>query len=241
MNIVALQTARAGSKSVIDKNITKVNHLPLFYHNIQECLKTDLVEKIFISTDCDFIKKYIFPDKVKIIDRPAYLCEDHSSHKETMKHGVEIIEKTLGKKIDYILILLGNSCGVSSEDIENSIDILKEYPQYDSVESVSKFNMFNPFRALKIVDNKIETFMKEEEITTKKQNAFASDKNSAGDVYFFNGSFWLTKRENIFSETGKMPYPWLGENIYPYVQDTWMEVDDKWQLEFLKNKTEKEK
>ena len=59
------------------------------------------------------------------------------------------------------------------------------------------------------------------------------------EIYnFFNGSFWLTRRKNIFSNTGKLPYKWLGNNIYPYIQKTCMEVDDKWQLEFLKNKME---
>jgi CMP-N-acetylneuraminic acid synthetase len=238
MKIVALQTARAGSKSVPNKNITEVDGYPLFYHNILECLKTNSVEKVFISTDCQFIKKYDFPDKVQIIDRPAFLCEDNSSHKETMKHGIKAIEESLNREVDYVLILLGNSCGMSADDIEKSIDILQNNPQYDSVESVSKFNMFNPFRAMKIVDNKIETFLEEKQIIANKNNNLINDKKSAGDIYFFNGSFWLTRRKNIFSNTGKLPYKWLGNNIYPYIQKTCMEVDDKWQLEFLKNKME---
>jgi len=241
MKIVALQTARAGSKSVKNKNITKVDGVPMFYHNIKQCLGTDLVEEIFISTDCDFIKNYNFPDRVRVIDRPTHLCADDSSHKEVMRHGVRVIEETLKKEIDYILVLLGNSCGISSKDIEMSMEILQNNPQYDSVESVSKFNMFNPFRAMKIIDNKIETFLKEEEILIKREGVSISDKKSAGDVYFFNGSFWLTRKKNIFSESGKLPYQWLGENIYPFIQDTWMEVDDHWQLQFLKNKMEKTK
>lgn len=241
MSIFALQTARAGSKSVPDKNILEVNGAPLFYHNIVECEKSSLVEKIFISTDCEFIKKFPMSNKVQIINRPKSLCKDLSSHKETMKHAILEIEKSVKKEVDLVLVLLGNSCGLREADITKAYQIMLENPSIDSVESVSKFNMFNPFRALTISDGYLETFLPEEEIDLYKKNDLINDKNSAGNIYFFNGSFWLTRRKNIFSSKGKMPYQWLGEKIYPYVQDVIMEVDDWWQLQFLKNKLTQER
>ena len=87
--IVALQTARAGSKSVPNKNITDVGGHPLFYHNIVSCLGAKSIEKVFISTNCEFIKNYELPNGIEIIHRPDHLCGDDSSHKETMKHGIE--------------------------------------------------------------------------------------------------------------------------------------------------------
>lgn len=236
VKIFALQTARAGSKSVPNKNIKIIDKKPLFYHNVSECEKNQLIKKIFISTDCDYIKNYNMSSKVQIIDRPKNLCLDYSSHKEVMKHAILEIEKQTKNKVDLILVLLGNSCGMKSEDISNAYKIIKENPSIDSVESVSKFNMFNPFRAMKIIDNKVETFLDEKEILENKRSNLINDKGSAGDIYFFNGSFWLTRRRNIFSKTGKLPYQWLGENVYPYIQETCMEIDDTWQLEFLKSK-----
>ena len=78
---------------------------------------------------------------------------------------------------------------MKSEDISNAYKIIKENPSIDSVESVSKFNMFNPFRAMKIIDNKVETFLDEKEILENKRSNLINDKGSAGDIYFFNGFF----------------------------------------------------
>ena len=49
---VALQTARSGSKSVKNKNISMVAGKPLFNLNFKAALNCELVDNVFVSTDC---------------------------------------------------------------------------------------------------------------------------------------------------------------------------------------------
>lgn len=223
--IVAIQTARAGSKSVPNKNISIVKDKPLFLHPIEKIKNSKLIEKVFITTDCSFIASNAGSD-VEIIKRPSYLCKDDSSHHDTMIHAINYIENKYNKKIDIIVFLLGNSLGSNSEKIDTAIEILMKDKKLDSVQSVSKFNMFNPYRAFKITDKKLQNFI------DVPDNS--SDKNSAGDIYYNNGSFFVCRRDIVLTKNGMNPFPWLGHNIFPFVEMTKMEVDDQWQLEFIK-------
>ncbi|MFT4850173.1 MAG: CMP-N,N'-diacetyllegionaminic acid synthase, partial [Sediminicola sp.] len=50
MNI-AIITARAGSKSIINKNILEVKGKPLIYYPIKASLDALKIDKVFVSTD----------------------------------------------------------------------------------------------------------------------------------------------------------------------------------------------
>ena len=55
MNVYALQTARAGSKSVPNKNIMNIKGKPLYLHNVQYALDSDLIKQVYVSTDYESI------------------------------------------------------------------------------------------------------------------------------------------------------------------------------------------
>tara|TARA_B100000287_G_C20268621_1_gene637035 strand:- start:319 stop:654 length:336 start_codon:yes stop_codon:yes gene_type:complete len=102
--------------------------------------------------------------------------------------------------------------------------------EIDSVQSVSKFNMFNPYRAYKISSSdRLKTIIDSSGIKS------ANDKNSAGDVWFNNGSFFICRRDIVLSKQGASPFPWLGYNILPFRESTKMEVDAAWQLKWMRN------
>lgn len=234
MNIAALQTARAGSKSVNNKNIMLVNNQPLFLFNVKAAKKSKYIEDIFVSTDCETIKELSYIYGYHIIDRPNNLCTDDASHYDTILHGLLEIEHNLGTKIDILIILLGNSRGATKEDIDNAIELLIRDSNADSVESVSELNMFNPFRAHKIINNKyLNTIIPQDQYKIHSTNKDINDKNTLGSVYFFNGSFWICKRNSILNNNGLLPFPWLGSNIIPYIQQPVFELDAEWQIKVI--------
>lgn len=236
--IYLLQTARSGSKSVKNKNILNINGLPLYLYNILYAKKSKYIKDIYVSTDDSFILKSANKYNYNTIDRPIELCQDDSSHLETIRHGVLEIEKAIGEEIDILAIVLGNSLGAKTEDLDKAIEILKNDKSLDSVTSVSRFNMFNPFRAHNICnDGILKTFMPQKYIKSMSQNVNINDRNSAGSIYFFNGSFWICRRRAIFDDNGLLPFSWVGQKSYAYVQDTTMELDDLWQLSFIREHT----
>jgi N-acylneuraminate cytidylyltransferase len=235
MNIYALQTARAGSKSVLNKNIMPIKGKELYLHNAQAALESKSIKDLYVSTDCEVIKSKSTEYGYKILDRSEKLAGDNASHHEVMKESLHQIETIIQEKIDILVVLLGNSMGCTYEDLDNAIQILISNPHADSVQSVSEFNMFNPFRAFKINDrNILETIVSQDTIQNNAKLQNINDKNSCGNTYFFNGSFWVCRRETILGN-GLLPFTWLGYNILPYIQNPVFELDASWQIEYLKN------
>lgn len=224
--ITALQTARAGSKSIPKKNLLEVNMHPLFAHSIRAARDCEQITSVWCSTDDEQIKSYSDFYDFEVIHRPPELSGDNDSHLEVIRHGVQEIERQIGVQ-DIIVVLLGNVVGIDGASLTQAIHMLEDY---DSVVSVSRFNMFNPFRAMQIHNDQLETFIPQQQIVTDTQ---ANDKNSAGDIYYCNGNFWISKRDVIFENDNNLPFQWLGKRIRPYVQDVFLELDAPWQQNYL--------
>lgn len=238
MSIAVLQTARSGSKSVLNKNIEMISGKPLFRHPLDKSLESNLIDHWFVSTDCPTIKQNITSlqdNRVNIINRPEYLSQDTSPHHDVMIHAIEEIESKIKNKLNIVVILLGNSLGSSADSLDWCIRKMNQNQSIDSIQSVCKFNMFNPYRAFS-VDEKTGLL---NNVVRLPNVANSNDKNFAGDMFFFNGSFWICRRDIITGKKGLNPFPWLGFNILPYVEETKMEVDAPWQMEFVKKVEEK--
>lgn len=234
-NIVALQTARSGSKSVPKKNLLEVDMHPLFAHSILAATSCELISSVWCSTDDDVIKSYSNFYNFKVIDRPVELSGDTDSHLEVIRHGVLEIEKQIGLQ-DIVVMLWGNVVGINGDNLSEAISMLEDY---DSVVSVSRFNMFNPFRAMQIQNDELVTFVPQQEIIndipTNMISDWPADKNSAGNIYYCNGNFWISKRNVIFQNDNNLPFQWLGKRIRPYVQDVFLELDAPWQKQYVQS------
>tara|TARA_Y100000592_G_scaffold71459_1_gene111238 strand:+ start:20015 stop:20740 length:726 start_codon:yes stop_codon:yes gene_type:complete len=229
LNVCALSTARAGSKSVLDKNILDANGSPLFSHPIRKANQSRYISAVFCSTNHSQIldqgKRYNYTP----IKRPQELCRDNSSHHEAIKHGVIEIEKVMGR-LDIIVVLLGNTLGAEAVDLDSAIESLGKN---DSVVSVNEMNMFNPSRSWVVRDGLCSTLFSPEAQSLSSGKGLPNDKNYLGNIYFFNGNFWIIKRECVFQK-GNNPFPWLGKSIKPYIQkEVFMEIDAPWQKDYL--------
>lgn len=234
--IVAIQTARKGSKSVVNKNILPVLGKPLFLHSIDIAKESQFIEDVYCSTDCGTIKSYSNASNFKVIDRPECLSGDSASHHDTMIHAILEIEKLKNQKIELIVFLLGNTISAPAIWLDACIEKMIKDDSIDSIQSVSRFNMFNPYRAHKINENgNLETFVSSAGVNS------ANDKNSAGDVWFNNGSFFICRRDIVVSKEGLNPFPWLGFNILPFKEKVKMEVDAPWQLDWIRSCYNEEK
>lgn len=233
--VIGIQTARAGSKSVPNKNITVVKGMPMYKHNLNGMTGCKLVDKVIITTDIDEIFQESHP-KLSILRRSSALSGDSASHSETIREALFKYENDNEEYFDIVVVTLGNSMSCNAHDLESAILKLTSSEDLSSVISVSKFNMFNPFRAyVKDEDNCLTTFIPQNEICSRSKDSI-NDKNSAGDIYYFNGGFWVIRREALIEEDGLLPFPWLGSNIGYFEQKTEMEIDDHWQLNYLANR-----
>ena len=233
MNIYALQTARAGSKSIINKNVLMIGDKPLFLHNLLYAKESKYISQVYVSTNIHMIFKFSLDYNYHTIRRPNQLCKDSSSHYEAICHGMRVIEDREQTDIDILVILLGNNLSAYTDDLDKGIKYLIDN-DVDSVMSVSRFDMFNPFRAYKKKEGLLDTIVSQSFIKENQKNHNINDKKAAGPVYFFNGSFWIVRKKSILENNGLLPFAWLGKKIYPLVQKDAIELDAEWQISYLK-------
>jgi CMP-N,N'-diacetyllegionaminic acid synthase len=236
-NVVALSTARAGSKSVPNKNIENIDGRPLLIHNLEYAIASSEIHSVYITTDIKEVSVFSKKLGFEIINRPNFLSGDNASHYETLVHGVLEIENRENSIIDIVVVLLGNNKCAYTEDLNKAISRLKAEQDLDSIISVAPYNMFNPFRAY--VSNKkgrLESFSPQDIIKERSIMRNINDKDSAGDILFFNGSFWVIRRDVLMNNNGMLPFTWLGNNIGYLIQSPeCMEVDAPWQMKLIKN------
>jgi len=229
MVIYSLQTARGGSKSVINKNMLNIEGKPLYKWNNDYSNQCPEIKKTFITTDIPDIIK----NEKNVIIRPKELCGDHSSHYDTIIHGLKEIESIENVSVDILVVLLGNNRGAYTQDLSVAIKMLTNDTKADSIMSVGNYTMFNPYRAYKYNNGYVDTYI-DQKITKKAVKSNHNNKDAYGEVYFFNGSFWVCRREAIIKNKGLLPFPWLGNNILIYEQEPYiMEIDSKWQITLL--------
>lgn len=231
VNVIAIQTARAGSKSVPNKNEMMIDGRPLFLHNLISAIDCNSIKHVYMSTDIPLAEKFADETGYTIIPRPKYLTGDKASHYETMKHGLEFAEEHRSKKVDILVVLLGNNRCAHTEDLNRAISKLMNDANLDSVISVGKYNMFNPLRAYRVGQHGNLANFSEFQESSLPKNKLINDKDVVGDVYFFNGSFWVMKRNSFLSNNGLQPFTWLGKKIGFIEQDaSCMEIDAEWQI-----------
>ncbi len=238
MLVAALQTARGGSVGVPGKNTLPVRGRPLFAHSLRAALRTPEIDGVWTSTDVPEIAAWAKASGCRVIDRPVELRGPSASHHETILHGLGRIEAEWGRQLDALVILLGNAAGAAAADLSAAVGALRDDAGLDSVESVSPFPMFNPFRALcRTEAGLLETIVPQAWIR-RHSSGLANDRRAAGEVLFFNGSFWAVRRRALLVDDGLLPFPWLGKRILPYVQPPRMELDEPWQLAVLAQQPE---
>jgi len=234
--VYALSTARAGSKSVPDKNLLDVLGKPLYLHNILASLENKYIKGTYLSTDIPRAIELAKEWKYEVIERPDELCQDHSTHDDTIRHGLLEIEKRIGHQLDVLVVMLGNTMNVNENDLNRGLEQLRNSPDADSVVTVIQANHFNPIRAYvakKGTKMGLTTYLDQREIQQRTAALDLSDKNSIGDIYFQNG-LWFLRRRAVMEAGGMLPFAWFGNNVEYLVQDPGLqEVDAEYQIKLL--------
>lgn len=214
--ILAIITARGGSKGLPKKNIKLLQDKPLIAWTLEQAQNCKYVDEVFVSTDCPEIAKVCEDFGVKIpFLRPDELASDAASSMDVVEHVINSLEKD-NKFFDYILLLEPTSPLRKKDDIANAIEKLFNNPDADGIISLGEVHMEHPMIVKKVTDEeKIVPYIEEIKKITQRQQA---DK-----AYFPYGVVYMVKTK-IFKEK-KMFYT---DNVIPYFIERWQnyEIDD---------------
>ena len=209
--IIAIIPARGGSKRIKNKNIKNFLSKPILYWTLKALKKSNLFNRIIVSTDSLKIKKMCLKLGVdEIIDRPKDLSDDITPTKPVIEHAIKNMKFKDHKKIKFICCIYPCNPFLSPNDLKNSFKILKKNLK-NFVFPVTEYP--HPIqRAFKFKDdNKIVFFDRKNEF--KRTQDLIKSFHDAGQFYWGTKNSWLSKKQMHSSSLGYIISKWRSVDI----------------------------
>lgn len=207
---VAIITARAGSKSIRNKNILPIQGSPLIGYPIRAAREAQHVSATYISTDSPEIVEIGQGLGCQIIWRPEELCGDHVNHGDVIKHATEYVD---AQEVDLknVVLLLGNTVMVDGPLIDQALELLEARDDLDSVMSVWEAADDHPLRALEIVDGLLVPY-------GDPHRQASTERQSYPKAYYYDQGIWVFRKECVQRRDGPNPWWWMGKRSLPIVR-----------------------
>lgn len=201
-NIILL-TGRKGSKSVIGKNIYPILGRPLSLYPMLAAKAAKLVDDIYVTTDCEDIKKIALENGIKVIDRPESISQDNSELIEAINHAV----CEMGCEINYLITMHCN-CGVHKPElVDMAIEKLNKNPEADSCVSGYIDHSIHPYRTKKVnSDGTLDTWIDMPKNTS-------TNRQNLDPCFVLDGAVRVMNYKKCFPPQGQPPFSYLGKKI----------------------------
>jgi len=220
--VLALITARGGSKGLPKKNVLPLAGKPVIAWTISAALQSPSISRIVVSTDDEEIAQVSREWGAEVLFmRPSELAQDDSPHMSVILHAIRWLEAHQEVRPEYVMLLQPTSPLRTTEDIEVAIQLaLKKIA--DSVVSVS-LTHHHPYLTKKIAeDGTMADFMGSTQADLRRQ--------VLPPAYILNGAIYLTRREVLLNEQTFHP-----DRTFPYVMppERSLEIDDPWDFHLV--------
>lgn len=193
--ILAVITARGGSKRLPNKNILELAGKPLIAWTIDEARKSKYIDKLVISTDSEKIatvsKKY--GAEVPFI-RPANLSNDNAESVSVLKHAIGFYKE----EFDYIMLLQPTSPLRTVIDIDSAIEMLND--ETKAVVSVCKTDHSPLWSNTLPQDFSMKDFIREE-VKNKRSQDMPTYYRLNGAVYISEVRYFYKNNSFIGVDT----------------------------------------
>ena len=187
MKILALITARNGSKRVPGKNIRKLGNKPLVIWSIDAVKNNKYICDILVSTDNKKIADICLEAGAYLPWlRPSNLARDTTSSVDVALHALDWYESEKGA-VDGLLLLQPTSPFRTKDTIQNGINLFIKHHR-KSIIGVSAVNK-HPLWMLKIEKDNLIPFT--------NKHAFNLRSQDLPEVYVPNGSFYLISPKEL--------------------------------------------
>lgn len=176
--VICLILARGGSKGIPRKNVKQIAGKPLIVHSIDIAKKVQEIDKIYVSTEDNEIKKISLENDTLVIDRPLELAQDTSSYLESVQH---LLENVSEKNSNPIVVLLETTSPIRiPKDVQNCIKLFDE--KIDCVASISEVKV-SPIYMYKEKNGFLEKY---------DSSNIATNRQQMEKLFYYNGSILVT-------------------------------------------------
>lgn len=207
----AIVTARAGSKSIRDKNVFPVAGRRLVEYPIQAARDARHVAKVWVSTDGESIAQAARDLDCGVLWRPPELAGDHVNHGDVIRHDVRTLAGRF-PELENVVILLGNTVMVDGRLIDECLEILAARPELDSVMTVWEAADDHPLRALEIVDGLLQPY-------GDPDRKVSTERQSYPPAYYYDQGVWAFRKQTVEARLGPNPWWWMGRRCQPVIRN----------------------
>jgi CMP-N,N'-diacetyllegionaminic acid synthase len=221
--VLAVITARSGSKGVPGKNVRPVAGRPLIAWTIEPALRASRIDRTIVSTESEAIASVARSVGAEVpFRRPEELSQDDTPHLPVLLHAVEWMAKREAYKPDYVLLLQPTSPLRGSADIDAAVDLaIRE--KADAVVAVTETH-HHPYLIVTLgPDGRIARFLPD----APKPGTGSVRRQELPTAYFINGAIYLVRTDVLLRERTLFP-----PATYPYVMpaERSLQIDDEWEL-----------
>jgi CMP-N,N'-diacetyllegionaminic acid synthase len=203
MEILGIIPARGGSKGITNKNIRKLNSLPLISHTFDFLQKSNSLSRVIVSTDNYRITKIAKSYNVEVpFMRPKNISGSKTTMKSVVKHALNFLEKKEDYQPDLIMIFQPTTPYRPKKLIDETIKIFKTH-NITSLVTVSE-SKFHPLITFKIKNKILSPLEKNFQNYTNRQSR---------DLYYQpTGSLYAFWRKTLLDYDSI-----YGPRIYPKI------------------------
>ena len=188
MNLLAVITARGGSKGVPRKNIRELCGKPLIAWTIEAAQKSNYIDRLIVSTEdeeiADISRSY--GADVPFI-RPAELAMDDTPGIEPVLHALDLLPE-----FDQILLLQPTSPLRTAEDIDGIVQMCREQ-QAPAAVSICESSKHPNWMFTCGVDERLSPFT---------NDPIALNRQELPKIYSVNGSLYYARTKWIEQSRG---------------------------------------
>lgn len=191
MKVLAIISARGGSKGVPRKNVLNFGGIPLIAHMFLKAKKCPEIDKVVCSTDDSEIGSIAKDYGVDLpFQRPKELSGDRVPLITVTKHAMLAMDD-LGYKADIIVQLSPTCPFIKIENISKSIQYLIE-KDCECAVSLKRIEHEHPYRARKLLKNDyFENFIQNIDVENKQYHS----RQDLPLLYCTSGAIYTRKRE----------------------------------------------
>ena len=223
--ILVVIPARSQSKGIKNKNIRNVKGKKMFLHSIDYAKKSNIVDKIILSTDS--LKYLKIAEKYGLKTpflRPKKLSGDLIEDFDVIFHALKKSESIFKDIYDFVVLLRPTSPFREKLLIERGIKLLLKYKNSNSLRSVINVSE-HPYRMWTRKNNFIIGF------TRNINEPYNLPRQKLPAIYFQSGDIEIIKRSTLFK--GSIS----GKNVVPLViNNKSIDIDSKKDLLNINNK-----
>lgn len=184
--VLAVITARGGSKGLPGKNIKPLLGKPLIFWTLEAAHKSRYIDTTFVSTDSQDISEVVrtFGEEVPEL-RPAALASDTASSIDVVLYTIERAEAINNTSYDWVCLLEPTSPLRDESDVDTAMEQLAMNLDAQAIVGVCKSEAAHPRFLVKIENGFLEPYLKNQAKYIRRQDL--------DPLYYFEGSVYISE------------------------------------------------